>query len=309
MKCNLVFVHGRSQEMKDASALKKEWLEALDSGLASAGLSLPLPAEDVHFPYYGQTLYDLVNDTPAEHVAEVIVRGAAQSSAERIFIQQVLEEVAALSSLTPKQIEAEDENRTVARGMLDHEAYLLAILRALDRNVPFASGASIALATRDVHRYLTRPGIRDRIEAGVRTALSVDTPSVVVAHSLGTVVAYNLLRREAETCGWKVPMLITLGSPLGVRAIRLRLAPIVHPVGVAAWFNARDPRDLVALHPLDTESFSIKPAIENKNDVVNDTENRHGISGYLRDPEIARRIHDALTCASEHHVPHRSDID
>jgi hypothetical protein len=120
-----------------------------------------------------------------------------------------------------------------------------------------------------------------------------------VAHSLGTVVAYNLLRREAQLHGWKVPMLITLGSPLGVRAVRMRLTPISHPAGVTAWFNARDPLDLVALNPLDAQSFSIKPSIENKNDVVNDTENRHGIGGYLRDPEIARRIHDALTRASE----------
>ena len=27
----------------------------------------------------------------------------------------------------------------------------------------------------------------------------------------------------------------------------------------------------------------------------NPTENRHGISGYLGDPEVARRVHAALT--------------
>jgi hypothetical protein len=54
---------------------------------------------------------------------------------------------------------------------------------------------------------------------------------------------------------------------------------------------------VVALYPLDPKNFPIDPAvpaIENKRDVDNDTDNRHGISGYLGDPVVARRIHDAL---------------
>ena len=39
----LVLVHGRSQEQKDAVALKAEWLEALNEGLAKSNLTLPIP--------------------------------------------------------------------------------------------------------------------------------------------------------------------------------------------------------------------------------------------------------------------------
>ena len=60
------------------------------------------------------------------------------------------------------------------------------------------------------------------------------------------------------------------------------------------WFNAMDQRDVVALYPLDGTHFPIDPAIENKTDVDNDTENRHGISGYLTDKVVAKRIYDAL---------------
>ncbi len=60
------------------------------------------------------------------------------------------------------------------------------------------------------------------------------------------------------------------------------------------WFNALDPKDAVALHPLTPEYFAVTPAIENKTDVENTTDNRHGISGYLDDAEVARRIYDAL---------------
>jgi len=38
----------------------------------------------------------------------------------------------------------------------------------------------------------------------------------------------------------------------------------------------------------------LRPAIENKNDVANDTSNHHGITGYLKDPVVAKRLYDAL---------------
>jgi hypothetical protein len=111
---------------------------------------------------------------------------------------------------------------------------------------------------------------------------------------LGTVVAYNLLRREGMPLRWNIPLLVTLGSPLGVTAIRSSLRPIKHPECVAKWFNAMDERDVVALYPLTRGNFDIDPEIENKTDVDNHTTNRHGISGYLNDKAVAKRIYDAL---------------
>ncbi len=58
--------------------------------------------------------------------------------------------------------------------------------------------------------------------------------------------------------------------------------------------NARDPRDLVALHPLSRSRFPVLPPIEDLATVDNGARNRHGITGYLSDPEVAARIHDVL---------------
>jgi pimeloyl-ACP methyl ester carboxylesterase len=146
----------------------------------------------------------------------------------------------------------------------------------------------------DVSQYLRNPGVRDAIEEGVREALPRGAESVVVAHSLGTVVAYNLLRREAVAQDWQVPQLITLGSPLAVGPVRRALQPLKHPERVGGWFNAYDERDVVSLFPLDPGRFPVTPPVENYGEVDNDTSNRHGISGYLSDPVVARRIHAAL---------------
>jgi hypothetical protein len=58
-----------------------------------------------------------------------------------------------------------------------------------------------------------------------------------------------------------------------------------------------DTRDAVSLYPLDVQHFPLTPPvrpIENKIDVDNPTDNRHGISGYLGDPVVAKRIYDAV---------------
>ena len=298
MSRQLVLIHGRAQEHRDAAALKAEWLDALDAGLRKSGLTLPIAESDVRFPYCGDTLFDMAGGASAEDAADVIVRGAAGDAEEQRFVRAVILQVAAEAGVTDAEVAEAAGAEVVERGPANW-AWVQAILRVIDRRLPGGSGGSIALVTRDVYRYLRSAAIREEIAAGVTQAITPGVETVVVAHSLGSVVAYDLLRREGALRGWKVPLLVTVGSPLAIEAIRrlLRtLATVRTPECASAWLNARDPRDVVALYPLDPAHFPLAggPAIENRSDVRNHTDNRHGISGYLDDPAVARRIHDAL---------------
>jgi len=289
----LILLHGRSQQNKDAANLKGEWLKSLNDGFAKAGLEMPITETSIRFPYYGDTLAQLAAGQSGDGVAEVIVRGELGDDEELMFQLEVLKEVRDHHGITDRQVDNIAESEGIERGILSWP-WVYASLQAIDNYVPGGSAASIALATHDVHVYLRNPGIRGVIETGVRKALD-ENPAVVVAHSLGSVVAYNLLRREGEEKGWQVPLLITVGSPLAVKAIRERLKPLQFPDCVRRWYNARDRRDIVALYPLDSGSgWSLDPAIDNYQDVVNTTSNHHGISGYLGDPQVAARIHAAL---------------
>jgi pimeloyl-ACP methyl ester carboxylesterase len=165
-----------------------------------------------------------------------------------------------------------------------------AILKALDRT-PLRDKL-LDEFTRDVFVYLDFPNVTKAIDNVVLPELQ-QGPCVVVAHSLGTVVGYNALSKAPATT--TVTRFITVGSPLGIRAIKNKLkTPLAMPPCTASWFNARDPDDVVSLFPLDDSHFGIKPAINNKNDVDNKTDNQHGIAGYLNDPEVARHIHAAI---------------
>ncbi|GAB3852545.1 hypothetical protein GCM10027610_081040 [Dactylosporangium cerinum] len=296
-----MLVHGRAQQLKDPDALKVEWLDALAEGLAKSGLALPVAAADVRFPFYGDALVDRVADVPAELASAVVVRGGDIDDEERQFLREVLTETHLQAGVTAEQITEMGSLDVVQRAGWPDSAWAHAVLKAVDRYVPYASGAGIAVATHDVYRYLTDSLIREEIEEGISAAVTPGVETVVVGHSLGTVVTYNLLRREGHLRGWRVPCFVTLGSPLAVTAIRRKLrslAPIRRPACVDTWYNARDRRDLVALYPLDTERFPIipeEPPIQHHDAVRNHTDNRHGIAGYLADAVVARWIHDALT--------------
>lgn len=300
MTRQLVFVHGRSQEKKDAAALKAEWIEALEEGLAKSGLTLPIGESDIRFPFYGDTLYDMVGGLAADAAAEIIVKGVNAEAEQQRFTRAVMEEIRKKIGITEDQIAEVAGQDVVEKGPQNWE-WVQGFLSAVDRFVPFASGAAIALATNDVFQYLKNAGIRETIDEGVAKALRQNAETVVVSHSLGTIVAYNLLRQKGNDRGWTVPLLVTLGSPLGIEEVRKTLRsfkPIRCPESVSAWFNAMDERDVVALYPLTPTQFPLnpkQPAIENKTDVKNKTANRHGIAGYLDDKDVAKRIHDALT--------------
>jgi hypothetical protein len=293
MSSQLVFVHGRAQEHKDAGALKAEWISTWEEGLRKSGLQIPIAEDDIRFPFYGDALFDLVGNVPDDQIAEIVVRGPP-STEEREFMHSVLDEARRKAGISDAQVEASAGVEITERGPLNWP-WVRAIVQAIDRYVPGGSGAAIALATYDVHRYLRNPGIRDVIDSGVRKALTAGVPTIIVSHSLGTVIAYDLLRRDGEASGWKVPLFVTLGSPLAIAAIKRLLRPIRFPSCAGKWYNAMDSLDIVALNPLDAANFGVNPPIENKTDIKNQTENHHGIIGYLNDKDVARRIYDALT--------------
>lgn len=102
---------------------------------------------------------------------------------------------------------------------------------------------------KQVRWYLTDDDIRRRVQARLLGSITADT-RVVVAHSLGSVVAYETLNAEA---GPPVSMLVTLGSPLGLpRLIFDRLQPqptdgrAPWPRRTRRWTNIADEGDIVA---------------------------------------------------------------
>jgi len=169
---------------------------------------------------------------------------------------------------------------------------------------------------RDVHHYLfnaehqahaDRPAvkvqdeIRDRMLAALNEGAAQPGPHVVVSHSMGTVIAYDCLKRVVN-CP-EVHALMTIGSPLGLDEVQDKLQPgwsredgfPKDKVG-GAWVNVFDRLDIVAgFDPRIGNDYR-----KNGNPVVDDVNEqnwgtwRHNISNYLAGPELRSKLREML---------------
>lgn len=285
----IVFVHGRGQQDRDPAVLKSEWIDALDRGAQTLGRALPGGIE-VAFPYYGDALENFTRQFDIPLTSDIQTKGGLADDEFLAFQAEFAEALRESAGITGAQVDAEYGPNPKPKGPLNWE-WVQAILVAIDKHGGGMNQKTLEIFTRDVFLYTTRAGVRDEIDRIVASQLT-EEPTVVVSHSLGTVVAYNILRSDRRSL--RVPLLVTVGSPLGVRAIRDQFRPLRFPSPVEAWYNAFDSRDVVALYPLDTVNFPVVPGIENNGNVKNHTDNRHGIVGYLDDPAVAKRILSAL---------------
>lgn len=103
---------------------------------------------------------------------------------------------------------------------------------------------------KQVRRYLNEPKVRHTACASIEEKIGADT-TVIVAHSLGSIVAYETLTTHPK---WPVRTFVTIGSPLGISNLifeKLQPSPQggvgAWPQGIARWFNIADRSDVVAL--------------------------------------------------------------
>ncbi|HET9575343.1 MAG TPA: hypothetical protein VFP04_03015 [Nitrospira sp.] len=285
----LVLVHGRAQQGRDPSGLKSNWLNTLRRGALKLGRTLP-DTIDVAFPYYGDALDKFIRKYNVPLASGMQTSRSKADDEFLVFQAECAEAFRRGSGVTDAQVDAEYGANTEPKGPLNRE-WVQAILRALDKYGGGIGGAALESFTRDVFLYTTRADVREEIDRIVANSLT-EEPTVMVGHSLGSVVAYSVLRSDRRSL--RIPLYLTVGCPLGIRAIRDQFRPLRYPLPVKEWFNAFDTHDIVALHPLDRANFPVTPEIENYAAVKNSTGNRHGIVGYLDDPRVAQRLLDAV---------------
>lgn len=100
----------------------------------------------------------------------------------------------------------------------------------------------------DGKKFKVREELRNRLLAKLREASEKGEKLVLVTHSMGTMVAYDVLR-NCPDCP-PVDTLFTLGSPLGVTEVQEQLIAkdkkkVDFPPVLGRWINVYDPLDPV----------------------------------------------------------------
>ena len=288
MTVTMIFVHGRGQEFQDPAAVVRSWQAGLAAGLIKAGMA-PLADVPVVFPYYGNLLYQITAQVARDPIElEAMPAGPDEAGpfhpylpedAGRLERELLADMATAAGPAAGEEQEAFGLDRVLSWGAARDTLTWIARHTRVDQ-------AIITDYLRDVAVYLTRG--RSQVLDLVREAIPAEVPVVLVSHSLGTVVARDLLG-DAELRD-RTMLWITAGSPLGLDAVEknLRTQGARNP-GVS-WVSAYDVHDIVALgHPL-LPSWG-PPLVDVK---VDNGDSPHSIERYLSHPEVAGPIGTAV---------------
>ena len=309
MAGHVTFIHGIGNQPRPDRMLTS-WKRALADG--GAGVDLDVYGITSSVVYWADVMYAEPSDSSEEHESMVFegVTAGEIPSIDETYIDASSDDARAFleSMIDTYHLDADESIPVPALEEVDE-----ATAHQLEA-VPlpwFVKKPLMKIFLRDVHHYLfnspntPRPDntyqVQDEIRQRFVSAVTdVDVrPHIVIAHSMGTVISYDVLKRVGACPS--IDALITLGSPLGLSEIQDRLEPEYtredgFPAKVTTWANVADGLDPVCgADPTLANDFR-KADQEAVTDVkvTNDGLFRHPVSKYLRQPALQAAVRSAL---------------
>jgi hypothetical protein len=240
----------------DTIATRKMWMDALARGARSLVKDVPYVDDDVRVVWYADVL-DPRSQAGCDYAA-------ADPRARRDA--RTDEGVKTLMSIAGGLLSALSEAVSDTASSVE--------VRGLAADASFLSDAR------------RRCAAEQRLGDAIGRARREGRPVILVAHSLGAVVAYDYLSSRADS--GVVQRFVTLGSPLGAAGLRSLLIGgdstdvLAKPAGVTEWINIR--------HTDDNLAVPVSVARDTAVDRPTDEPDPHELVGYLRGKLVAREI-------------------
>ncbi|MCL4180096.1 MAG: S8 family peptidase [Verrucomicrobia bacterium] len=163
-------------------------------------------------------------------------------------------------------------------------------------------GATRALLG-DAYDLFFDPVERERMEESLKSRLRTGGgPFVIIAHSQGSMIAYDVLCRWDRTKDGdiEVPLFITIGSPLGLTEVKDRMKELTGqkrlsvPASARRWANFADTCDYVALDKKLAGDYVPKDRIEDAKVDNPVRKNPHSGIGYLGTEAVRSAVMGAV---------------
>lgn len=283
----LIYIHGIHQDGKNPLALEREWTEHLRKGCSAIGGQFNSTDFEIIMPYYGDILASLSKGNS---------RGSGALDNTSIDLEEFTNETFPLMEahiLRAEELYKEIPSTKNTRGKGPHKKVVKKIVRTLEYASPLKGRLALKFL-KQAHAYISIPAIRSTIDNVVRPHLTGKT--IIIAHSLGTVVAYNLLSELARTDSTdiEVPLFVTMGSPLSLRVIQKHIGSEPTPLKmVKNWINVTDEEDFIALGNVLLGDYFGMP-IDNYSDVDNGYDDPHSLTGYISSRTVCEKFLQAL---------------
>jgi hypothetical protein len=124
--------------------------------------------------------------------------------------------------------------------------------------IPRIADKNMQLTLRDLRRYARNIGgagdwVREQLLLPLRAALRENRPVMIIAHSMGSIIAYDCLWLLGKESLPPVDVMITLGSPLGQKFVQRRLLGAAleeserFPSALRRWINVAAVGELTAI--------------------------------------------------------------
>lgn len=290
----LTFVHGINNEDQTVESIHTSWLEALKRGWDEAGLAVNEP--DVVAAYYGK---DLAKAAKGESGVVAMGDPVSDPGDARDFLEEY--RIAAGVDETEFRQALRDEGLQpeVVEAGFPHNRYLIAAARALEKVIPTRGKYLTKFGLPQAAIYIGNEGVRRWIDSIVHKQLfknGDEGETVLIAHSLGTLVSYNILVDPDNPAKARIPLFVTLGSPLTLASVKACIparSEFPKPP-IERWVNGVHTEDFVTLGRLLGVDHLGYEGIETTTEIVNDTDDKHSIEHYLSSPAIATEIAAAI---------------
>jgi hypothetical protein len=307
---HVTFIHGIANKPPQEQLLDL-WIRSLAD---ATGLDLGAEGVTSSMVYWADVMYkDPLAETETES-AESEAAAVQQEEAPEVSVDLAnADEVAWTASLAAKLAVP-----IAAEAAAGPAAIAPSPVKETLERIPlpwFVKERLMKVLLRDVHHYLFNvkydPGrgttfqvqdeIRGRTIKALQEGAAKPGPHVVVSHSMGTVIAYDCLKRVAAAP--RVDGLMTVGSPLGLDEIQDKLHPEWTPDNgfpfekvSGGWVNVYDKLDPVAgFDPILGNDYR-----KDKNKAVDDLNEqnygswRHDITKYLHGQHLREKLRGLL---------------
>lgn len=289
-------VHGIAQQYASAGQLRSSWINALQDHFDRAGNPEFLKTN------FGVVFWgDLFRDPAKLYKSAVFYPSEIESADPDLEFQLLLALEAEAKALLTAPTGARSEYQAKDVFSTSREFAQERALQALSEVPGFKYLASrnaldvVLLGNlRQVAAYLTDRLKREAILQRFHDEIDSET-RVVIGHSLGSVVAYEAL---CAGCGPNVRLLLTLGSPLGMKGLIFdRLTPPpkfgmgTWPGHVKRWVNVAGRNDVVAMVKDLRESFGN----EVENWLIDNGGDAHNAERYLTEKEVGKAIVESIS--------------
>ena len=277
----IVLVHGRAQEYQIAAVMEHAWRSALRDGLSKIGMDSTVLHSDVMFVHY---------EYVTEHAAQTHLPCTGSipdlpNNSPGFFVGLNLDWY--LSGPRSKNL-VQTRDKIARWGWVQQ---------------------MVIASLPDVQRYLdaspTDP-VRCETERPLKLALDsarrMGRPVILVAHSLGSLIAYRVLAearmaQPAEPNFYNVQRLVTFGSQLNLEAIQRRLIPgqSLPPMPPAwtppvRWINLAGYGDYIASSPQRSQLPRRSDSLHREFEIFTRPGSPHAFEGYLKHVATAQSI-------------------